>query len=266
MMPSPFPGMDPYLEDHWGDIHAVLTTYARDALSDQLPPDLRVRIEEYVAVEADVIDSATGFYPDVQVIERLQKVQTAEGGTATAAPPPAAQPHIVPLTAEPPTQREIRIVDRRSNDRIISAIEFLSPTNKGRGRADYRRKQRQFLDSHTNLVEIDLLRTGGWVIAAPIDAAPNACLGPYRICIVRGAKPDRAEMFEASYRFPLPRIPIPLREREADVTLDLQALLDRAYETGRYADDIDYRNEPIPALPPAEAAWMHEWLSQRGLR
>src|SRR5262245_52393742 len=52
-MPSPFPGMDPYLEQHWGDIHHRLITYGCDQLRPQLPEDLRARIEERVFVESD---------------------------------------------------------------------------------------------------------------------------------------------------------------------------------------------------------------------
>src|SRR5262249_57266251 len=50
-MPSPFPGMDPYLEAHWRDIHAGLIIYARDALQGQLPSGLRARVEESVLLE-----------------------------------------------------------------------------------------------------------------------------------------------------------------------------------------------------------------------
>ena len=32
-MPSPFPGMDPYLEAHRRDVHARLIIYASDAIS-----------------------------------------------------------------------------------------------------------------------------------------------------------------------------------------------------------------------------------------
>jgi hypothetical protein len=37
-MPSPFPGMDPYLEAYWGDAHVGLIAYARDQLNQHLPP------------------------------------------------------------------------------------------------------------------------------------------------------------------------------------------------------------------------------------
>lgn len=35
-MASPFPGMDPYLEQHWGDVHPSFITYARDQLQPHL--------------------------------------------------------------------------------------------------------------------------------------------------------------------------------------------------------------------------------------
>ena len=34
-MASPFPGMDPYLEQFWGDVHHALITYARDQLQPE---------------------------------------------------------------------------------------------------------------------------------------------------------------------------------------------------------------------------------------
>jgi len=47
-MKSPFPGMDPYLERYWRDLHQSLIIYTRDELQDRLPPQLRARIEERV--------------------------------------------------------------------------------------------------------------------------------------------------------------------------------------------------------------------------
>ena len=39
-MPSPFPGMDPYLEEprRWPDVHQSLITYIRDALQPAVRP------------------------------------------------------------------------------------------------------------------------------------------------------------------------------------------------------------------------------------
>ena len=36
-MDSPFPGMDPYLEQHWRSVHHRLITYAGDQLQSGLP-------------------------------------------------------------------------------------------------------------------------------------------------------------------------------------------------------------------------------------
>ena len=72
MSKNPFPGMNPWLESHWGDVHTRLTTYACDQLQPQLPAGLRARIEEYVTVESDDEPerSRSRFSPDVRVIER----------------------------------------------------------------------------------------------------------------------------------------------------------------------------------------------------
>src|SRR5262249_45102023 len=69
MMASPFPGMDPYLERHWGDVHHSLITYVRDHLQRMLPKDLRARVEERVFVESPE-DGYRAIIPDVRVIER----------------------------------------------------------------------------------------------------------------------------------------------------------------------------------------------------
>jgi hypothetical protein len=53
IMKSPFPGMDPYLEQHWGDVHHNLITFAQGLLNDHLPRDLRARVEERVLVDPD---------------------------------------------------------------------------------------------------------------------------------------------------------------------------------------------------------------------
>src|SRR5262245_25195043 len=110
-MKSPFPGMDPYLEWHWGDVHTSLTTYARDQLAVQRPNDLRLRVEEYVAVDEENGDSVA-FVPDVRVEERQRK--GAESGSATAiAATGVAEPLVVQLHVEAPTLRYLRIVDVR---------------------------------------------------------------------------------------------------------------------------------------------------------
>jgi hypothetical protein len=70
-MKSPFPGMDPYLEEHWRDVHHNLVTFIQGDLNERMPSDLRARVEERVFVEsAQAIECSV--YPDVRVIERSQ--------------------------------------------------------------------------------------------------------------------------------------------------------------------------------------------------
>jgi hypothetical protein len=56
-------------------------------------------------------------------------------------------------------------------------------------------------------------------------------------------------------RSPLPAIRIPLRERDQDIRLDLQAILEQAYRKGRYHLTIDYAEPPEPPLANEDAKW-----------
>ena len=171
-MASPFPGMDPYLEKHWGDVHHRLITYACDQLQGELPRDLRARVEERVFLE-----SAQGvernMYPDIRVVERGrgQAVSTRpEGGLAVA------EPLLLHLADEPVTQGYIEIIDVGSGKRVVTVIEVLSPSNKtaGEGQDLYLRKRRELNAGHVSLVEIDLLRAGKRILMAPPRCIPDS--------------------------------------------------------------------------------------------
>src|SRR5271156_6064588 len=102
-MKSPFPGMDPYLESFWGDVHTSLITYARNQLRVQLPPDLRVRVEEQVAVQVASGDNGPvterrRFYPDVRVVEQPRGGEQPSVATAVV-----AEPLVIPLEMESQT-------------------------------------------------------------------------------------------------------------------------------------------------------------------
>ena len=74
-MPSPFPGMDPYLEAHWRDVHARLVIYSCDALQSVLPSSLRARVEERVLLETPQGVGKHPLFPDVRVIEYRREIQ-----------------------------------------------------------------------------------------------------------------------------------------------------------------------------------------------
>ena len=262
-MPSPFPGMDPFLEAHWGDVHAALTIYTRDQLQPRLPGDLVASVEEYVALASEDPDEGWSkpqrWRPDVSVNE-YHAIQTVE--TPPVAILDAAEPVIV--DAEPQTMREIRILDSQS--RLVTSIEFLSPSNKAGEdeRRAFRRKQSDLVASGANIVEVDLLIGGGWTIHPSQVETPIECQRPYRISVTRVRYPHRIECYVTPLQKPLPRIRIPLRRDETDIVLDLQELITLAWERGAYGRRLNYATAPCPPLRPEDEAWAVERLASLG--
>jgi hypothetical protein len=172
----------------------------------------------------------------------------------------------VPLREEPQTERTIHIIDRSSGDRVITSIEFLSPGNKTTEEQArrFREKQRELLEGGVNVVEIDLIRQGRWALMAPESVVPPSHAYPYRICVVRGSDPSVAECYEAPLQRRLPAIRVPLRPQDNDAALDLQRLVELAWENGGY-EDIDYAREVPPPFSPADAAWINSLLTEKGL-
>jgi hypothetical protein len=259
-MKSPFPGMDPYLEADWDDVHARMIPYAASLLRKTLPSDLRARVERRLFVEAP---GACPIYPDVTIIERPYPMSraAATGGVATL------EPLIVHLEDEPATQGYIEIVERRTGGRVVTVIEILSPANKvpGDGQAAFLRKQEETRAAGVSAVEIDLLRAGEHVLMAPLYKIPSTRRTPYLVCWRRGWKPREVGVYPISLRSPLPVIDIPLREGDQDASLDLQALVELVYEEGEYGD-TDYRQEPEPPLSGEDAEWADRLLREKGLR
>lgn len=257
-MPSPFPGMDPYLEEpaRWPGVHQRLITYAADALQASLRPRYHVLIGERVYIA----EPPQSFYPDVTLVQHPRQPQPSNGGVAIAEPD---APTVVGEYIEEAQRRPfIEIVHASSAD-VVTILEVLDPSNKaGEGREEYLHKQRQILSSGTHLGEIDLLRAGEHTVACPKERlrAPYH----YLACI------NRAGHSWAVYCIPLqrrlPRIGVPLRPPEPDVVLDLQAIFDRCYDNGGYADFIDYRRSPPLPLGFSDAEWAALWLREKGKR
>lgn len=262
-MENPFPGMNPYLEQHWQDVHHRVVTYACDQIAPQLPSDLRARIAERVFVRSNE-ELEHEIYPDVRLVERPQVVEvrrTAAGGAVIA------EPLIVRIPAEPVKQGYVQIVEAASGERVITVIEFLSLSNKvaGDGRDQYLQKQRECKQGRVSLVEIDLLRTGKRTLSIPEGRVPRRGRTPYRVCVTRGWDPATFVIYPVPMQERLPIIGIPLRQAEGEVALDLQALIDHSYRNAAY-DDIDYRREPVPPLDGQDAQWAEALLREKGLR
>jgi hypothetical protein len=263
-MQSPFPGMDPYLEKYWHEVHQGLIIYTRDILQENLPPALRARAEQRVVLEEDSGNWRT-VVPDLHVVEFPKEYAVAE-------PPKSAlavedEPVLITPRNEPLMEGYIEIVDVESGNRVVTVIEYLSPTNKlpSWGRGEYVKKQAEVIRAGANLVEIDLNRSGQRSFALEARLIPKPFRTTYQVCVWRGMSAGRFEVYRAPLDRRLPTIRIPLRVTDDDLRLDLQSLVKRCYANGRY-DDLDYRGDPNPPLEGEDAAWAQEMLQTRGLR
>jgi hypothetical protein len=246
-MPSPFPGMNPFLEqdDAWHDFHERFMPTAAERLGEQVVPDYIVKIDEHVYIHemppgsrdflgrADLTVGPTGIRG-----ERRAGVDLLE---------PPARVQIPAMDVEGLAYIEIR--DRKSRD-LVTVIELLSPSNKRSGpdREQYLSKRSRLLRGGVNFVEIDLLRTGR---PLPLDDRPGC---DYSVMVSRVEDRPVADFWPIGLRERLPTIPVPLRAGDPDAKLDLQAVLDRIYDTAGYAYYI-YASRPDPELAPGDREW-----------
>ncbi len=252
-MKSPFPGMDPFLEMRWGDVHSSLAIYTRDLLNQSLPPGLLARSEERAIVSAHFDGWDRAIYPDVSLFERgLSEPSVVGSGVQLAESQCLLLPELVEIK-----QRYLEIRDARSGGQVITVIEFISPSNKqpGNGLDKYLQKQRECIDGDINLVEIDLTRGGSRKSVMPIENLPSEQLPTYAALLRRAGIRNRVWFYQLPLRQRLGAIPIPLRKTDRDIILDLQALIDQIYVNGRYGDDLTYRETLLPPLSDGDATW-----------
>jgi len=259
-MKSPFPGFDPYLEESWGDVHQTLAIYARNAIQPQLPADLRARTEERVYVEYEGTARRV-IVPDVGVLERRQRGGERAVSASGSGPVAILEPMTV-LVSDPVTESYVEIREK-GDGKLITVIEFISPSNKlpGPGREKYRQKQRELEAADGHLVEIDLVRAGERVFDFP-GPIGEQCASMLMAHIRKGYE---HRLYAFSLRERLPVLPVPLRYEEPEIVLDLQPLHDQCYRDGAY-DDIDYSRDPALPIDPENAAWLDALLRTAGHR
>lgn len=258
-MPSPFPGMDPYLEgSFWMTVHSQLIPEIARQLAPKLQPKyLALTTERFILDSGeDVAITSRSMYPDVGVAKTGLPASGGRGvGVITA---PIEVPTFIPSRV-PHVSVEIRDT---ANRQLVTAIEVLSPTNKrGLGRKEYLAKRRRLLVSDAHLMEIDLLRKGTRV--PMLEPLPPA---PYYALVSRVPKRPITDVWPVALDQPLPAVPVPLLPGDADAMLDLQLALTTIYDLLRYDLAIDYHRPPEVPLPPNEAAWADERLRVAGLR
>jgi hypothetical protein len=110
-------------------------------------------------------------------------------------------------------------------------------------------------------VEIDLLRGQRMVRLPKKVGSPE-----YLVHVSKKGLRPRGLLYPIRLTQRLPIIPIPLKAGDPDARLDLQAVLDAAYDRVGYDLEIDYRREPRPRLKAELAAWADQLLRSKGLR
>jgi hypothetical protein len=257
--------MDPYIEasGRWEDFHTKFIGEIERVLSPLLPERYAISLAErsYVVTATSDGKDQKSFLPDVGVNV------SADGGppSSTAGAPVRAgtveEEETFPIRAFVAIEHReafIEIYDLLEDQRLVTSIEVLSPSNKRRSTAGwnlYQRKREAMLLGEAHFVEIDLVREGGRL--PMMDPWP---VSPYAILIVQREQAPAGRGWAIGFRRPLPAIPIPLESPDPPVRLALQPIFDAVYERSRYAVRIDYTKPLTPPLAPEDAAWLQQYL------
>lgn len=245
-MPSPFPGMNPFLEQRsvWHDFHERFCPAAAEALAQQVRPDFFIRIDEHVYIhELSAEERHFLGRGDVTVHQAGQLQHTSSVATVEA-------PSRVRLPAVDIEQVSFLEICDRYEQKVVTVIELLSPSNKrpGPDREQYIAKRSELLRNYVNFVELDLLRGGPRM---PMDHLEDC---DYYALVSRWPERPDAGVWPIRLRDPLPTIPIPLDASHPDAKLNLQQVLHRVYDAAGYEDYI-YRGEPDPPLSSDDVTW-----------
>ncbi len=229
-MPSPFPGMDPYLEHPklWGYFqHQVLA-----CLYQILLPGLVDRYRARVG----------------------NRTYTSEMALFTS------------IIKEDHTEEFIE-VRNRTDGRLVTLIEVVSPANKATpaGRQAYLDQRKAGVTQRAGIVEIDLVLQGKPTLTFARDGLPDY---DYAVTVTRPTAPDRYEIYTATLQKRLPKFKVPLAPDDRDALLDLQAAFARAYDLGNFAASIDYKGPPPADVPLSDAnvTWLDLLLKTAKLR
>jgi Protein of unknown function (DUF4058) len=262
-MLSPFPGMDPYLENPeiFPDFHDSMIFCLRESIQASLPSPYFAALGRRLWIEF----SRRLIGQDVEIRHRQPRGPSSLGSDRTAGlavvDRPTARPVVVKVAQDEVREPFIEIYVRNDEGkRLVTSVEVLSYSNKtpgAHGRDLYLRKQEEILASKVHLVEIDLLRDGEHATAVPHDLALETCGEfDYHVSVHNFADLEKFFVYPILLNERLPPVEIPLLPGDSPVTLDLQAAFDRCYGAGPYAQEIRYGEDAItPPLDADRAAW-----------
>jgi hypothetical protein len=261
-MSSPFPGIDPYVEnpEFWSEVHNRLIVAIADSLAPKLRPKYRVAIEKRTYLN----DNGESLLVGIADVAVLSGRSTSPTPFQTAILPAR---HRSPVKVTVPLPEEVREsyleIREVSGGQVITVLEILSPKNKrpGTGRSIYERKRQQVLASDTHFVELDLLRGG-----VPMPLLGEFMPTPYYILVSRSHQRPSADLYPFTLREEIPVFSVPLAPNEPEPEVDLQGLFDSVYDRAGLDLVIDYAQPPISILDKDDVDWVDTWLKERGLR
>ena len=227
-MPSPFPGMDPYLEDekHWATFQRHLVAGLYQILLPGLVDRYRARVNHRAYISEEPLFTS--------VIRQERQEEYIE-------------------------------IRQRSDGRLVTLVDFVGPANKSlpQGRDAYLETRREARGHGASVVEIDLVLHGKPMLDYSRDGLPD---WDFAVTVTRCTQPERYEIYTATLAKRLPRFKVPLASDDRDTVIDLQAAFVRAFDHGNFLAQIDYSVDPPVKLDDADRVWLGDWLKQMKLR
>lgn len=87
----------------------------------------------------------------------------------------------------------------------------------------------------------------------PVAGGQNA---DYQIVVSRASERPMAERYAFNLRDRMPKFPLPLKDEDIEPVVDLQKLVEQVCQNTMIDIDIDYADQPRPALSEKDFAWM----------
>jgi hypothetical protein len=227
-MTSPFPGMDPYLEDEklWPLFQHQLVLCLYQILLPGLPQRYEVRIarRQYVADRTPLTSAVPGEH-----------------------------------------QEEFIEIRDRGDGKLVTLLDVVSPATKttAAGRHALLEQRRRARESGANVVEVDLVLGGRPTLGYSRLGLPD---WDYAVTVTRAAPSERHEIYCTTLQKRLPRFRLPLAPDDRDTGLDLGAIVKRCYVEGGFSGRISYRREPAVPLDEKDRRWLEDMLVENGLR
>jgi hypothetical protein len=227
-MPSPFPGMDPFLEDEkiWPPFQHHLVACLYQTLLPGLVDRYRARVG--------------------------QRRYTTEQALFTSI---VREDH----------EEEFIEVRQRNDNRLVTLVDVVSPTNKttAAGRQAYLVKRKDAKNAGASLVEIDLVMQGQPMLDYSREGLPE---WDHAVTVTRASQPERYEIYTATVQKKLPKFRLPLAADDRDTVLDLQATFARCFDQGNFAAQVNYQRDPPTRIADDDRRWLDQLLKQQKLR